>query len=227
MPAYAYIDGFALYHMCFRRRSAHHHLKWIDLRALVSALLPDEDVELVRYYTARVGDSPDDPQRASRQDVYLRALGTVPGLVIRQGNFVRSKREVTLAAPPPGIEPRQTAWVRQEKRSDVSLATDLLIDAFDGEPTVSLIITNDSDFVEPIRIVRDRFGIRVVVISPDDRVSKRLAKVASHARPLDHALLETCQLPDVVIDAERREIRRPAAWTTPVPTLSVPTPEER
>ena len=78
--------------------------------------------------------------------------------------------------------------------------------------SVALLITNDSDFVEPIRIVRDRFGVRVVVISPDDHVSKRLAKIASHARPLDHSLLAVCQLPDEVIDGEGRKIVRPQAW---------------
>jgi uncharacterized LabA/DUF88 family protein len=213
MTALVYIDGFAVYHMCFRHTANRNHLKWLDFRALAAALLPDEDLTLVRYYTARVGDSPEDPQRASRQDVYLRALATLPGLEISEGNFVRSKREVRLVAPPIGVSPRQTAWVRQEKRSDVSLATHLLTDAFDGRMSVALLVTNDSDFVEPIRIVRDRFGIRVVVISPDDRVSKRLAKAASHARPLDQDLLSACQMPDIVIDRDGREIRRPLAWT--------------
>ena len=213
MAAFVYIDGFAVYHMCFRHSANRNHLKWLDFRALAAALLPDEELTLVRYYTARVGDSPEDPQRASRQDVYLRALATLPGLAICEGNFVRSKREVRLVAPPQGMNPRQTAWVRQEKRSDVSLATHLLTDAFDGRMSVALLVTNDSDFVEPIRIVRDRFGIRVVVISPDDRVSKRLAKAASHARPLDQVLLSACQLPDIVIDRDGREIRRPLAWT--------------
>lgn len=213
MAAVVYVDGFAVYHMCFRHTANRNHLKWLDLRALAAALLPDEDLVLVRYYTARVGDSPEDPQRASRQDVYLRALATLPGLEIREGNFVRSKREVRLVTPPKDVNPRQTAWVRQEKRSDVTLATHLLTDAFDGRMTVALLVTNDSDFVEPVRIVRERFGIRVVVISPDGRVSKRLAKAASHARPLDQSLLGVCQLPDVVIDRDGREIRRPLAWT--------------
>lgn len=222
MAAFVYVDGFAVYDMCFRHTANRNHLKWLDFRALAVALLPDEELALVRYYTARVGDSPEDPQRASRQDVYLRALATLPGLVICEVNFVRSKREVRLVAPPKGVNPRQTAWVRQEKRSDVTLATHLLTDAFDGRMSVALLVTNDSDFVEPIRIVRERFGIRVVVISPDDRVSKRLAKAASHARPLDQNLLGVCQLPDVVIDRDGREIRRPPAWSLPAPA---PTPD--
>ena len=213
MAAFVYVDGFAVYHMCFRKSSDRNHLKWSDFRALAAALLPDEELALIRYYTARVGDSPEDPQRASRQDAYLRALATLPGLEICQGNFVKSKREVRLVSPPPRVDPRQTAWVRQEKRSDVTLATHLLTDAFDGRMSVALLITNDSDFVEPVRIVRDRFGVRLLVISPDERVSKRLAKAASFARPLDYSLLERCQLPDVVVDPDGREIFRPPAWT--------------
>ncbi|MFT4039802.1 MAG: NYN domain-containing protein [Thermomicrobiales bacterium] len=213
MPACVYIDGFALYHQCFRHSAGRNHLKWLDLYALAAAILPNEEISVVRYYTARVGDTPEDPQRASRQDTFLRALSTLPGLVIREGQFVKSKRVVRLVHPPANVAPQQSAWVRQEKRSDVSLATDLLLDAFSGNATVALVITNDSDFEEPLRIVRDQFGIHVVVISPDIPVSKRLAKVASFARPLDPELLERCQMPDIVFDANGREIRRPAAWT--------------
>jgi uncharacterized LabA/DUF88 family protein len=213
MTAFVYIDGFAVYHMCFRHGADRNHLKWLDFRALAAALLPDEEIAKVRYYTARVGDTPEDPQRASRQDAYLRALATLPGLEICQGNFVKSKREVRLVSPPAGVDPRQTAWVRQEKRSDVTLATHLLTDAFDGQMSVALLMTNDSDFIEPVRNVRERFGVRLIVISPDDRVSKRLANAASFARPLDYGLLEKCQLPDIVVDADGREIFRPPAWT--------------
>lgn len=215
MPACVYVDGFSLYHQCFRHTAERNHLKWLDLTALAAAILPDEDIAVVRYYTARVFDTPEDPQRASRQDAYLRALATLPKLVIRQGQFSRNKREVRLAHPPADVDPRQTAWVMQEKRSDVSLATDLLVDAFDGRADAALLITNDSDFEVPIQIVRHRFGIRIIIISPDVMVSKRLAKLASYARPLDHRLLEPCQLPDIVIDADGRQIRRPEAWTRP------------
>jgi uncharacterized LabA/DUF88 family protein len=214
MPACVYIDGFSLYHQCFRRTAERNHLKWLDLCALASANLPDEDIADVRYYTARVSATPEDPLRASRQDAFLRALATLPNLVIRQSQFSRSKRR-SLGASSSWYRSRQMVWIMQEKRSDVSLATDLLVDAFDGRAEVALLITNDSDFERPIKVVTDRFEVRVVIISPDVMVSKRLAKLASHARPLDHRLLENCQLPDVVIDADGREIHRPGAWTRP------------
>lgn len=214
MVAHVYVDGFALYHMCFRgpRNEANQSLKWLDLVALSRAILPDEDVDLVRYYTARVGDTPEDDQRASRQDVYLRALATLPEISIHQGLFHTNKREVRLVRCPEGIDPVRTARVRQEKGSDVSLATHLLLDAFDERCNVALLLTNDSDLVEPVRIVRDRFRLRVVVISPDTVVAKALARAATHARPLDRRLLATSQLPNPVMDRGGRQIRRPVTW---------------
>lgn len=98
MVAHAYIDGFAFYHMCFRgaRNAGNRSLKWLDLVALSRALLPDEEVDVVRYYTARVGDVPEDPSRAARQDAYLRALAMLSELSIHQGIFHTNKREVRL-----------------------------------------------------------------------------------------------------------------------------------
>lgn len=215
MVAHVYVDGFALYHMCYRgpRNEAHRSLKWLNLVALSRALLPDEDVDLVRYYTARVGDTPEDNQRASRQDVYRRALATLPEISIHQGLFHTNKREVRLVRCPAGIDPVQTARVRQEKGSDVSLATHLLLAAFDERCDVALLLTNDSDFVEPVRIVQDRFRLRVVVVSPDTVVAKALARAATPARPLDRRLLASSQLPDPVMDLDGRLIRRPRAWS--------------
>jgi uncharacterized LabA/DUF88 family protein len=175
--------------------------------------VPEHEVSLVRYYTARVGDTPDDTSRALRQDVYIRALRTLSNVVITQGDFVKTKREAILAYPPPGIEPKQRVWIRQEKGSDVCLATHLLMDALDNPGDLAVLLTNDSDFVEPIKIVWERFHTEVWVISPDIAISRKLRRVADSSQLFDQRLLERCQLPDVVIDADGREIKRPAAWT--------------
>jgi hypothetical protein len=214
MAAIAYIDGFALYYGCYKgeRNRGNAGLKWLNLRALAEALLPEEDFALIRYFTARVRDLPDDPQRASRQDVYLRALAGQPALHIHQGNFHRNKREAQLVRCPEGVDPQQTVWVMQEKGSDAAMVTHLLMDAFDNRFDVALVITNDSDFVEPIHIVKERFNRRVVVISPDQVVAKKLARAASHARTLDQRLLAACQLPDETLGGDGHPARKPEAW---------------
>lgn len=41
----------------------------------------------------------------------------------------------------------------EEKGSDVNLASHLLLDAFQGNFDVAAVLSNDSDLVEPVRIV--------------------------------------------------------------------------
>jgi hypothetical protein len=65
-----YVDGFNLYHG-MRSRFGRKWL-WLDVEALVGVLRPpDDEVGLVRYFTARVRD---DPAGGARQKRYLNGL---------------------------------------------------------------------------------------------------------------------------------------------------------
>jgi hypothetical protein len=87
LRANAYIDGFNLYYGCLRK-SPH---KWLDLNALCSRLLPTNQVNLIRYFTAAVTSRPNDPRQAQRQQAYLRALATLPNVSITMGHFLTNK----------------------------------------------------------------------------------------------------------------------------------------
>ncbi len=91
------------------------------------------------------------------------------------------------------------------------LATYLLCDAFDKKCGVAVIISNDTDLAEPIRIVRDRFGVKVGVLSPFVKVSWPLRNVASFYRPIRRNLLKRCQFPTTLTDA-RGTITEPSTW---------------
>ncbi len=54
----------------------------------------------------------------------------------------------------------------EEKGSDVNLATYLLADAFRHDADCFVIISNDSDLTEPMRIVRHELGMVVGLINP-------------------------------------------------------------
>ena len=54
----------------------------------------------------------------------------------------------------------------KEKGSDVNLATELLVDAFENAFDVAAVISNDSDLVAPIRAVRTRTSKPVGIINP-------------------------------------------------------------
>jgi uncharacterized LabA/DUF88 family protein len=66
-----------------------------------------------------------------------------------------------------GIVPAQRVWVdkTEEKGSDVNLASHLLRDAYTKRFEVAVLITNDSDLAEPVRIVAQEIGLPVGVES--------------------------------------------------------------
>ena len=121
------------------------------------------------YFTARVKSSPYDPDIERRQETYLRALATLPKVEIHYGQFRRSRVRMPLANPPSNGPATALVIRTEEKRSDVNVATHLMLDACDGDFDEAVVISNDSDLVEPIRAVRERFGLRISVINPGIR----------------------------------------------------------
>jgi hypothetical protein len=217
MRTRVYIDGFSLYYGFFKGEKGvgREHLKWLNLRLLAEALVPDSSVDTVMYFTARVGDTPTNRSRASRQDTYIRALRLHAQVEVIEGRFQTAKREGILVKPGDGEQAIRMVLIRQEKGADVALASRLLHDSFRGRFDQAIVITNDSDYCEPFRIAREELGRRILLYSPDITVSKRLAAVSDFARPLDIRLLESCQLPDSILLENGHVLTRPPAWTLP------------
>jgi len=100
----------------------------------------------------------------------------------------------------------------EEKGSDVNLGTHLLWDAVKNVYDVAVIISNDSDLYEPIRIVKQEMGKRIIVINPHrDYPSRHLRNIADEFKTIKTGTLQACQFPSTLMD-NRGEIRRPARW---------------
>ena len=213
-----YVDGFNLYYGALRGQP----YRWLDLRRFASRLLgAGDELHRVRYFTARVHALPGDPDAPARQAAYLRALGTLPDVSVHLGAFLSSVRTMRRADGAGTV--RVVRY--EEKGTDVNLATHLLLDAFDGDCDGALVISNDSDLAEPIRVVQSRFGQPVGVVfpilnrNPDGRrrhPSDTLWSAATFERFVTGSrrhrrLLAACQLPAALADA-RGAFARPASW---------------
>jgi len=174
-------------------------------------LLPSDTVKRIRYFTARIQSRPGDPQAARRQATYLRALETIPGLSIHYGHFLANPVRLPLANPslsgPRTVEPLRT----EEKGSDVNLATHLLVDEFAGDYELAVIISNDSDLVDPITVVRNKLKLPVGILNPQKNSSRALRNVASFYRPIRHGPLKASQFPPTLADSIG-VITKPAIW---------------
>ena len=185
---------------------------------MCSQLLPDRELNRVRYFSARITPLPHNPDAPDRQDAYLRALETLPGLSIHLGRFTTRPTYLPVfpLTYPDRNSPAQTVRVlrTEEKRTDVNLAAYLMLDCIDDEFDEAVVISNDSDLVLPIELAARRFGKIAGVISPQRRsqFSRSLLGVASwYLREINRSVLAASQFPDVV-QHPRGSITKPSAW---------------
>lgn len=213
MRTSAFIDGFNLYYGCYKNVQNYRAYRWLDLRALCQALLPNDQIHRIHYFTAMVAATPSNPDAPIRQEIFIRALRTTPQLYVHLGKFQPVVRKGTPLDVPPGgntSPARFSTW--EEKGSDVNLATRLLTDAVDEDFEQALVISNDSDLMEPIRVVKQKFNLPVIVVSPYPTLTLKLRRAASSWAVLDKSVLANCQLPQSVIDKNGRVISKPTAW---------------
>ena len=204
-----YIDGFNLYYRALKDTP----FRWLDLRKLAEALFPQDTINKVCYFTARLDARPGNPTQPQRQQAYLRALATLPGFEIYYGTFRSGVRRRPLAEPVPGLPTHVLVRDSEEKGSDVNLATRLLVDGFSGEYEQAVIVSNDADFATAMKYVRDNLSLRVTLVNPDagNPSPRDLANSATYVRRLWRSHLRQSQLPDTLMD-EVGIITKPAGW---------------
>jgi uncharacterized LabA/DUF88 family protein len=204
-----YVDGFNVYYAI--RGTP---FRWLNLGHLSTLLVGNATVQRIRYFTARVADRPDSPYQATHQDIYLRALGTVPQLEICEGRFLSSQVRMALVEPVKGGPRTVLVHKTEEKGSDVNLATMLLLDAVRNLYDEAVVLSNDSDLVLPIRLTRNELGKQVGVLNPGTLFSQAMRDCASYYRPISLKSFAAAQFPNP-INTEHGEIHRPDGWDRP------------
>jgi hypothetical protein len=208
--ANVYIDGFNLYYGCLK--DTPH--RWLDIGAFSRKLIPRNPINRIRYFTARVSARPGNPDGPARQDAYLRALNTIPQVSLHYGHFQHTTGRAALVNPNPGGPRTVEVFKTQEKGSDANLAAYLLLDAVNRDCEIAVVVSNDSDLEQPIRIAIRNFGLPVGLVNPHP-VKKR-SRLLLELHPLFFKQVRTsaltaCQFPEVLNDTQG-EIRRPATW---------------
>lgn len=215
MVVRVYIDGFNFYYRLFKNSNRTYPLpprfKWLDLYKLSGRLAPGEIIDWVGYFTAPIVPNVLDPDQHIRQRAYLSALETLPNVEVIRGSFRQvEKRGIQRDNPAQGVVLFDTF---EEKGSDVNLGVRLVWDAGRGAFDSAIVISNDSDLAEAVRIVTTEVGRPVFVHSPDVTVNNALRPpVSSDARPLNTKFLKSCLLPDQIVTPAGIMISRPQRW---------------
>lgn len=215
--ARVYIDGFNLYYGALRG-TAH---KWLDVAAWSRMLLPHYELEHVTYCTAAIQALPTDPDAATRQQHYLRALGSLAPLVeVLEGKFrIRDVRGARVPGQgctccadggcPCCSADAATVKKPEEKGSDVNLAVRLVRDSFVYPTTAFLVVSNDSDLQEAVNIVQDA-GRTVIVANP--RSKRPPSLIAAQRREVRASTLARAQFPETLTLPDGSTVTKPAGW---------------
>jgi uncharacterized LabA/DUF88 family protein len=204
---YVYIDGFNLYYGSLKATP----YRWLDLEQLCKLMLPSNDVVRINYYTARVGARIGDPDQPIRQQTYLRALGTQSTVRVHLGHYLSHPVWMPLEMPPLTGSKFVRVIRTEEKGSDVNLATHLVSDAYEDAFDVAVLVTNDSDLLAPVELVRKRLGKKVGVLNPQKHPAIVLTKAATFIKTIRSGVLRASQFPDELTDAHGTFVK-PAGW---------------
>ena len=202
-----YVDAFNLYYGALKGRPG----KWLDLSALFGRVFPRNEINRIRYFTARVENRPPDFSQPERQATYFRALETIPNLSIHYGQY-RTRPVNMRLAKPRRVGPKTVRVLKtEEKGSDVNLASYLLLDAFRKDCEVAIVVSNDADLKTPIELAINELGVRVGVLNPHPPEKRSLDLRPAFIKQLRRGPIEASQFEPVLRD-EQGEIRSPEGW---------------
>jgi hypothetical protein len=199
-----YVDGFNLYYGAIKGTP----YGWLNIARLCEMLLPRDQIQRIKYFTALVNPRPHDPDQRLRQETYLRALATLPNLSTIFGYFLTHEVTMPLAGGKGGYA---NVIKTEEKGSDVNIATHLLVDGFKGDYELAVVISNDSDLVLPIRFVVEELKKPVGLLNPQRNPSVELSKYATFIKQIRAGTLARSQFPPTLTDASGN-FSKPPTW---------------
>ena len=205
-----YVDAFNLFYGALKALKGGPN-KWLDPAALFGRVFPRNEINRIRYFTARVENRPPDFRQPERQAAYFRALQTIPNLSIHYGQYRTRPTHMPLAKPR-ALGPRTVRVLKtEEKGSDVNLASYLLLDAFREDCEVAVVVSNDADLKTPIELAIGELGIRVGVLNPHPPERRSLDLRPTFFKQLRKGPIVASQFAPLLHDSSG-EIRKPADW---------------
>jgi len=233
MVTNVYIDGFNLFHGCLQRTP----YRWLDPIRLIAYHFPQNRINIVRFFTAPVQPPPHDADQRNRQEIYWRALRTIPNLYIHNGHFQVQSQRMKLLYPLQDGSEYVEVIKSEEKGSDVNLASYLLVDTFGVDEKTKceavIVVSNDADLATPLKLARQKFKIKAAVLHPLRRnldqlfwpsncippnatrslphASIELKRTGARSVEIDETALICSQFDDIILD-QHGTIHKPASW---------------
>lgn len=210
----AYVDGFNLYYGMKKKYG--RKFLWLDVVDLVRRLRPNDQVAVVRYFTAILKN---EPAASQRQEDYLDAMRARNDhlIAIHLGRFKARTISWCRRCRQPyvcGCGVEYQSW--QEKETDVALGAMMVADASLGVADTTMLISADTDLAPALDAVR--------LVAPSQRIY--LALPPGNTGPSRHlvgggdvghffireSVLNHALMPNAITAADGQIYRRPEKW---------------
>lgn len=193
-----YIDGFNFY-FGLKRIIEHKpdwkKFYWLNLVTFCEEfLLENEELGTVTYFTAR----PKSKEKEIRQNTLLNCNKKINpnNFIVVYGKY--SPKEMLCKARG-GCH--RTYEHLEEKETDVNLAIQMIVDAYEKNCDKMVLVSGDTDFVPPLKRIKENHKtIETMVLFPPSHHSKLLSQICPYYKNLDKhkPKWNKARLPDTV-----------------------------
>lgn len=202
-----YFDGFNFYNGLKERTINHPEWKnyyWIDFVKFCNQFIPAGELIEVKYFTA----TPSDDGQRSRQSALLKAneMLNPDKFITIKGNY-QSKSITCKKCNKIFNHP-------EEKRTDVNIAVNMMLDCFHDKADTFILISADSDQVPTLQAMKQNFPSKSIkVYFPPNRKSADLLSIINQVVYLENNEDKFMKsvMPGEVIVGEKR-YTRPLKW---------------
>lgn len=162
--AFAYIDGFNVYHSLFtfikNNSREKHYLKWIDYKKLLHLFIDQsqETLEKIYIFTAPPKHLPQCSGKVERHEHYMRALQEYLDITVISGRF--GKKTIKCA------QCKESTLGHEEKETDVSIGIQVVHDILKETVEKIILVSGDTDFIPIITYVLKNTDREITVLNP-------------------------------------------------------------
>ncbi len=199
----AYIDGYNFFHAL--NDLGWSRFLWLDYQNLCQRLLKfNQELVMTKYFTARTTGS---NSKRIRQTTYIEALKTLNHFEVIEGRFQNEPEEC------PKCKFKYT--IPKEKKTDVSIAVNMIYDAFKNKFDIAMLLSADADLVPIIELVKYEEELRtkrIVVVFPPGRNCDELRAITT-TFSVGRSHLAQSQLPNRIKREDGFILERPLDWS--------------
>lgn len=198
-----YIDGFNFYYgLKTEKRWKQYY--WLDVVSFFEKFMrPNQELVAVKYFSAR----PDNEEQNARQYSFFQANKENKKFKLILGKYIRK----TIKCFNCGY----SIHTHEEKETDSRIVTQIIIDAYEKNADISIVVSADSDMIPAIELAKS-INHKVFIYFPPNQYSSNLATMAN-GHPVLLSRYESrfrqSLLPDVVhLSMENYDLEIPQKW---------------